>query len=109
MTKIIAYIRTSTDKQELNNQKLAILEYAQKNNLKISEFVEIQMSSRKTPKQRRIEDVLERLSSSDMLIVREFSRLGRSTPEVIELVNALVARNIRVVYLNKTLISASRI
>jgi len=44
MTKIIAYIRTSTDKQELNNQKLAILEYAQKNNLKINEFVEIQMS-----------------------------------------------------------------
>ena len=35
MTKIIAYIRTSTDKQELNNQKLTILEYAQKNNLKI--------------------------------------------------------------------------
>ena len=34
MTKIIAYIRTSTDKQELNNQKLAILEYAQKNTLK---------------------------------------------------------------------------
>jgi DNA invertase Pin-like site-specific DNA recombinase len=39
MTKIIAYIRTSTDKQELNNQKLTILEYAQKNNLKINEFV----------------------------------------------------------------------
>ena len=57
MTKIIAYIRTSTDKQELNNQKLEILEYAQKNNLKISEFIEIQISSRKTPKQRRIEDV----------------------------------------------------
>ena len=71
MTKIIAYIRTSTDKQELNNQKLAILEYGQKNNLKISEFVEIQMSSRNTPKQRRIE--LERLSSSDMLIVTEHS------------------------------------
>ena len=50
MTKIIAYIRTATDKQELNNQKLAILEYAQKNNLKINEFVEIQMSSKKNSK-----------------------------------------------------------
>ena len=37
MTKIIAYIRTSTDKQELNNQKLAILEYSQINNLKIND------------------------------------------------------------------------
>lgn len=67
MTKIIAYIRTSTDKQELNNQKLTILEYAQKNNLKINEFVEIQMSSRKTPKQRRIEEVVEKLSSRPTL------------------------------------------
>ena len=103
MTKIIAYIRTSTDKQELNNQKLAILEYAQKNNLKINEFVEIQMSSRKTPKQRRIEEVLEKLSSTDMLIVTELSRLGRSTHEVIELVNELVARSIRVVILKQNL------
>lgn len=103
MNKIIAYIRTSTDKQELTNQKLAILEYAQKNNLKVNEFVEIQISSRKTPKQRRIEDVLERLSSSDMLIVTELSRLGRSTAEVIGLINELVARNIRVVILKQNL------
>ena len=59
MPKIKAYTRTSTDKQKLNNQKLAILEYAQKNNLKIKEFVEIQRSPKITPKQRRIEEVLE--------------------------------------------------
>ena len=50
-----------------------------------------------------MEDVLERLSSSDMLIVTELSRVGRSTPEVIELVNALVTRNIRVVILKQNL------
>lgn len=103
MTKIIAYIRTSTDKQELNNQKLAILEYAQRNNLKIAEFIEIQVSSRKTSKQRRIEYVLGKLCSTDMLIVTELSRLGRSTPEVIELINELVKRNIRVVILKQNL------
>ncbi len=103
MTKIIAYIRTSTDKQELNNQKLAILEYAQSKNLKIDEFIEIKISSKKTPKQRRIEDILEKLTNSDMLIVTELSRLGRSTAEVIELFNELVKRNIRVVALKQNL------
>lgn len=103
MNKILAYIRTSTDKQELNNQKLTILEYAQKNNLRIDEFIEIQVSSRNTPKQRRIEDVLEKLSSTDTLIVTELSRLGRSTHEVIQLVNVLVERNIRVVILKQNL------
>ncbi len=38
-----------------------------------------------------------------MLIVTELSRLGRSIPEVIELVNELVKRNIRVVILKQNL------
>jgi DNA invertase Pin-like site-specific DNA recombinase len=103
MSKSIAYIRASTDKQDLNNQKLEILEFARKKELKVDEFVEITMSSRKTTKQRRIDDVLQRLADSDVLIVTELSRLGRSTAEVIALINELVARNIRVIILKQNL------
>src|SRR5947209_20392830 len=94
MSQTIAYVRTSTDKQDLGNQKLEILEWARKRDLKIDEFVQITMSSRKTRKQRRIEEVLQMLADSDTLIVTELSRLGRSTAEVIALVNELVARKI---------------
>ena len=59
MSQTIAYLRTSTDKQDLGNQKLEILEWARKKDLKIDEFVQITMSSRKTRKQRRIEEVLQ--------------------------------------------------
>lgn len=103
MSKTIAYIRTSTDKQDLNNQKLEILEFARKKDLKVDEFVEITMSSRKTTKQRRIDEVLQRLADSDVLIVTELSRLGRSTAEVIALINELVARNIRIIILKQNL------
>jgi DNA invertase Pin-like site-specific DNA recombinase len=48
MSQTIAYVRTSTDKQDLSNQKLEILEWARKKDLKIDEFVEITISSRKT-------------------------------------------------------------
>jgi DNA invertase Pin-like site-specific DNA recombinase len=65
----------------------------------VDEFVEITMPSRKTSKQRRIEEVLQMLADSDTLIVTELSRLGRSTAEVIALVNELVARNIRIIIL----------
>jgi DNA invertase Pin-like site-specific DNA recombinase len=95
MSKTIAYIRASTDKQDLNNQKLEILEFARKKELKVDAFVEITISSRKTSKQRRIDEVLERLGDSDTLVVTELSRLGRSTAEVITLINELVHRNIR--------------
>lgn len=103
MTKTIAYLRASTDKQDLNNQKLEILEFARQKDLKIDAFVEITVSSRKTSKQRRIDEVLERLGDSDTLVVTELSRLGRSTAEVIALINGLVARNIRVVILKQNL------
>ncbi len=103
MSQIIAYLRTSTDKQDLNNQKLEILEWARKQDLKADEFVKITMSSRKTSKQRRIEEVLQILVDSDTLIVTELSRLGRSTAEVITLVNELIARNIRVIILKQNL------
>jgi DNA invertase Pin-like site-specific DNA recombinase len=58
---------------------------------------QITISSRKTSKQRRTDEVLERLGDSHTLVVTELSRLGRSTAEVIALNNELLARNIRVV------------
>ncbi|MBU0478044.1 recombinase family protein [bacterium] len=103
MGKTVAYIRTSTDKQDLNNQKLEVLEFARKKNLKVDEFVEITISSRKTTKQRRIDDLMQKLVGSDTLIVTELSRLGRSTAEVISLINELIGRNIRVIAIKQNL------
>ena len=97
MSQTIAYLRTSTDKHDLNIQKLEILEWARKKDPKIDEFVEITISSRKNRMQRRIEEVHQMLADSDTLVVMELSRLGRSTAEVIALVNELVARTIHMI------------
>lgn len=78
MGKIIAYLRASTDKQDLNHQKLELLEFARKKSLAIDEFVEITISSRKTSKQRRIDELLSILNEGDTLLVTELSRLGRA-------------------------------
>lgn len=78
MSQTIAYLRTPMDKQDLNNQKLEILEWARKKDLKIDEFVQITMSSHKTRKLWRIEDVLQMLADSDTLLVTELSRLGQA-------------------------------
>jgi len=69
----------------------------------IDEFMEITISSRKTTKQRRVDELVEKLNPQDTLIVTELSRLGRSTAEVIALVNALVKRAIRVIVLKQNL------
>jgi DNA invertase Pin-like site-specific DNA recombinase len=85
----------SGDRQDLKNQKFEIMDYAQKNNLTVSEFVEIEISSRKDKKKRRIDELFEKLNDGDTLITSELSRIGRSTGEVIGIVNDLVARHIK--------------
>jgi DNA invertase Pin-like site-specific DNA recombinase len=101
MGKIVAYIRASTDKQDLSHQKLEILEFAREKSLRIDDFIEITISSRKTSKQRRIDELLENLIEADTLIVTELSRLGRSTAEVIGLINGLIQRNIRIIIIKQ--------
>lgn len=103
MAKIIAYIRASTDKQDLNNQKLEIFEFAKKNKLEVSDFIEMTISSRKTSKERRIDEMLSVLDDADTLIVTELSRLGRSTAEVIGLVNELIKKQVRVIAIKQNL------
>lgn len=103
MSKTVAYLRASTDKQDLNNQKLEILEFARKRDMRVDDFVAITVSSRKTSKQRRIDELLELLADSDSLIVTELSRLGRSTSEVIDLINELIRRSIRVIIIKQNL------
>ena len=103
MGKIVAYLRASTDKQDLSHQKLELLEFARKQSLSIDEFIEITISSRKTSKQRRIDELLGMLNDGDILLITELSRLGRSTTEVITIVNSLAKRNIRVIVLKQNL------
>jgi DNA invertase Pin-like site-specific DNA recombinase len=103
MPKIIAYIRASTDKQDLNNQKLEIFEYSRRNQLEVDEFIQITISSRKTSKDRRIDEMVSALNDADTLIVTELSRLGRSTAEIIGLVNALIKKQVRVIAIKQNL------
>jgi len=103
MSKTIAYIRASTDAQDVKNQRHEILEYGHHEGISVDEFIEVTTSSRHSSRQRRIEEMQERLEPSDTLIVTELSRLGRSTGEVIMLINQLVAYGVTVVIIKQSL------
>ena len=103
MPKTIAYLRASTDKQDLNNQKLEIFEFARKRQIEVNDFIQITISSRQTSKDRRIDEMESVLHLGDTLIVTELSRLGRSTAEIIGLINKLVKKRIRVIAIKQNL------
>ena len=103
MPKIIAYIRASTNKQDLNNQKLEVFEYAKKHQVNVDDFIQITISSRKTSKDRRIDEMVALLNDADTLIVTELSRLGRSTAEIIGLINVLIKKQVRIIAIKQNL------
>mgnify|MGYP002527918003 FL=1 len=77
---IYGYLRVSTNRQDLNNQKNAVLKYANGLDLGQVEFVEETISSRKSDRQ--IYPLIERLKIGDSLIIYELSRLARSMCEL---------------------------
>lgn len=99
----VAYIRVSTITQDCNNQKMAIYDYAHKNGITISKFIEVQASTKQSQEERRTNLLLE-LKADDTIIVSELSRLGRSVIEVVKLTNELVKRKIGLIALKENLI-----
>jgi DNA invertase Pin-like site-specific DNA recombinase len=93
--KVIAYLRVSTGTQDLDNQKLGLLELANKNHWKI-EFVEEKISGTVPYKDRLLKQVVDGLKSGDILAVAELSRLGRSMLEIMSLLCELKEKGIKV-------------
>ena len=101
--KTVAYLRVSTRSQDLANQKLAILEFSQKRRVPVDQFIESRISSRKSPLERRIDEMLGTLQPGDRLLVSELSRLGRSLSQVIRIVETLVRRKIRFIAIKEAI------
>jgi len=97
----LGYIRVSTDKQDNSKQKHLILETAQEQGYSIDEFIEVEESSRKTEKQRKITLLKEKLNAGDTLVVAELSRLGRNMLDVMNLIQELNDKNIKLVFIRQ--------
>jgi len=96
MSKTYAYIRVSTDKQDLENQKFTILQYANNKKLGNVEFIEETVSGKVSWKNRKLKEVIANLGEGDSLIVAELSRLGRSMLEIMELLNLLLQKGVNI-------------
>ena len=93
----VAYLRVSTDKQELENQKNSILNYCNKRGLTDIKFFEETKSTREKLENRFIFKLItEILGDGDTLIVSELSRLGRSVPEIFRIFEMLSEKNVQV-------------
>jgi DNA invertase Pin-like site-specific DNA recombinase len=94
--KTIAYLRVSTVEQDLEKNKADILTFANDRDFGKVKFVEEKVSGTKNWKNRKIKEVIDSLNTGDRLIVPEFSRLGRSMLEIMEMLSILKDKDVNV-------------
>src|SRR5436190_13618276 len=96
MTKTVAYLRVSTDEQDLKKNRADILHLANEKNLGRVQWVEETISGQVSWRKRKIATILESLHAGDNLLVSELSRLGRSMLECMELLSIATEKKINI-------------
>jgi DNA invertase Pin-like site-specific DNA recombinase len=94
--KTIAYLRVSTDDQDIEKNKFDILHLANEKGLGKVRWVEETVSGRLSWKRRKIAGVIEELEQGDHLVVSELSRLGRSMLECMEILSVASQKGINI-------------
>lgn len=89
--KTVAYFKTSLNRQEVREQRQAVVEFAEREGITISQFIEMPASA---TREKRIDQLLGLLGSGDTLIVSELSRIGRSLGQIVRTVEALIKGNV---------------
>lgn len=90
------YIRVSTDKQTVENQRFEITEFCQRQGICVDAWIEETISGMVEPGGRELGRLLQNIGKGDLIICSELSRLGRSLFMIMSILNLLMERGARV-------------
>ena len=93
---IYGYIRVSSDKQTVENQRFEISNFCEKNSLTIDVWVEETISGMTKVENRKLGKLLKKMKKGDVLICSELSRLGRNLLMIMGVLNECMYRDIQV-------------
>ena len=94
---IYGYIRVSTDGQSVENQKLAIKNYCRVRRLRKIQWISETISGTKKPEKRKLGKLLNQAQENDTIVVTELSRLGRSLMMILDVLQELLERGVKVI------------
>lgn len=94
MVTVSAYVRVSTDKQTLDNQRSEISRFALSRGLEIDTWVEEVISGKARGKKRKLEAYLKKMKKGDILIVSELSRLSRTLLDIMSIMRTILDKEV---------------
>lgn len=93
---IYGYIRVSTDKQTVDNQRYEINQFCDKETIVVNKWIEETISGSKNVEERKLGKLLKKMKRDDILICSELSRLGRNLLMIMGILNECMNRDIKV-------------
>jgi DNA invertase Pin-like site-specific DNA recombinase len=93
---VYGYIRVSTDKQTVENQRFEVNLFCEKNILVVDKWIEETISGAKDVNDRKLGKLLKKMKKGDILICSELSRLGRNLLMIMGILNECMNRDIQV-------------
>lgn len=94
---IYGYIRVSTDKQSVDNQRYEIETYCRNQCIVVEKWVDEVISSKRRIEERKLYVLLKSLKKNDVLIISELSRLGRNLMQIMHILHQCMESDIKVV------------
>ncbi|MDY3547283.1 master DNA invertase Mpi family serine-type recombinase [Riemerella anatipestifer] len=93
---IYGYIRVSTDKQTIENQRYEINQFCERNTVVVDKWLEETISGSKKLEERKLGKLLKKMKKGDILICSELSRLGRNLLMIMGILNECMNKDIQV-------------
>lgn len=93
---IIGYLRVSTEKQNLCNQKEEISKFAVEKQFVIDKWVMETVSGKVDRKNRKLGSALGKMKKGDTMIVTEVSRLSRSLTDIMTIMGMCLKKGINI-------------
>ncbi len=90
------YIRVSSDKQTVENQRFEIIQFCLQNGLCVDGWIEETISGAVSYNGRRLGVLLRSVKNGDIIVCSELSRLGRNLLMIMEILNVCMERGCRV-------------
>lgn len=86
------YIRVSSDRQTVENQRYEIRQFCAREGLEVDGWIEETVSGTKAYSKRRLGKLLKHVGKGDLIICSELSRLGRSLYMIMEILSYCMRR-----------------
>ncbi|WP_289185911.1 master DNA invertase Mpi family serine-type recombinase, partial [uncultured Parasutterella sp.] len=93
---IYGYIRVSSDKQTVENQRYEINRFCIEKNMVVNGWIEETISGTKAYNKRELGKLLNRIKKDDLSICAELSRLGRNLFMIMEILNLCMMKEAKV-------------